>query len=378
MKIDILIKNGRVIDTLNNIDEVKDIGIKGNKIVDISNTEVEAENIIDAKDCIITPGLIDFHAHLFNYVSELGIYPDIAYLPTGVTTAVDAGSAGVANHAMFSREIINKSIVRIKSYLHVCSAGQVTTSFHENPDPQYYNPEKMATTLEKYSDEILGLKIRMGKELVGDMGLDPLVKTIEIAAKLDCPIVVHATNPPSDAGDIAELLRKGDIYAHVYHGKSSTIIEEDGKVKPVIKEARDRGVIFDAANGRNHFSFKVAKAAIEDGFFPDIISTDLTFRTMYKYPVCSLLYIMSKYLNLGVDIKDIIKTTTENPAKAMKMEKEIGDLSSGSIADIAILKIKENKTEFFDFEGTSIIGDKILENQMTIKDGTIVYRSVNI
>lgn len=378
MKIDMLIKGGRIIDPTQNIDIIRDIAIKGNKIVDIQGEkEVEAKHTINAEGCVIFPGLIDYHAHLFQDGTELGVYPDTAFLPTGVTTVVDAGSAGVANYDVFSKAIIANSKVRIKSFLNVCPAGLITTSYHENINPKHYSEDKMAALFERYPNELLALKIRFSKELVGELGIEPLRETIRIAEKIGCPVVVHTTNPPIEAREIVGLLRKNDVYCHVYQGKGNTIISGEGKVSGEIKEARERGVIFDAANGKNHFSFYVAEAALKDNFLPDIISTDITTNTMYHAPVMALPYIMSKYLSMGVDLMEVVRACTEVPARMMGMEGKIGTLSSGSFADVAIFKISDEQVEFADFSNKKVMGKKLLIPQMTIRDGVVVFRQMN-
>lgn len=225
-KVDYLIRNGHLIDCYQNISREKDIAVKNGKIVSADN--VEAVHEINASGCIVTPGLIDFHCHVGAFVTELGIVGEAAYFPTGVTSVVDAGSTGTSNYEAF-RILTSSSRLRIKAFLNVCPAGLVTTAYHENVDPKMYQKEKILRFLEKYPNDLLGLKIRQSKEIVGDLGIEPAREMIKIAEEAKCSVVVHTTNPPGKAKDIAELLRPGDVYAHVYQGKGESVVE-NGKV----------------------------------------------------------------------------------------------------------------------------------------------------
>jgi dihydroorotase len=377
MEYDILIKNGTLIDPYSKIFSKSDIGIKNNRIVSVSDEICEqAKLVIQANDYLVMPGLIDFHTHAFYGGTDIGVKPDVAFLPAGVTTVVDAGSAGTANYGAFSSTIIANSIVRIKAYLNVCSAGLVTTKYHENVSPMYYDQKKMAAIIDKYRPEILGLKIRISKEIVGNEGLEPLKQTLSLAEEFDLPIVVHTTNPPAASSEIAKLLRAGDVFAHVYQGTGQNIINHDGKVYDEIKIARERGVIFDAANGGNHWVFDIARSAMADGFYPDVISTDITTKTQCKPPIYGLPYIMSKYLNMGMDLPSVVTACTSKPAQMMNLEGAIGTLNPGAFADVAIFKLIHRPTIFADTKGQTMLGEKLLIPQVTIKDGQVVYSSM--
>lgn len=379
MKYDMLIKNGTVIDPAAGLHAVMDVAISGNKIMAVGKTlPGEVTSVIDAQGLVVTPGLIDFHTHVFYGGTDIGVSPDMAFLPLGVTTAVDAGSAGSANYTAFSSGIVAQSLVRIKSFLNVCPSGLSTTKYHENVAPACYDTAKMERILDRYQGEILGLKIRTSKEIVGDAGLEPLRQTIALAERFNLPVAVHTTNPPEDAGCVAALLRKGDIYVHVYQGTGDTIIGTDGKVKQAVWEARKRGVIFDAANGGNHWTYAVARAALCDSFFPDVISTDITTKTLYKAPVYGLPYIMSKYLNLGMPLESIIAACTAMPAKLMGLQGKIGTLQAGAYADLAIFSLEKSRICFPDTKGETMTGTQLLIPKMTVKDGLVVYKDITL
>lgn len=373
-KVDYIIRGGHVIDCYQGISKQMDIAVKDGKIVDAENAEAVHE--IDAAGCIVTPGLIDFHTHIGAFVTELGIVGEASYFPNGVTSVVDAGSTGTSNYEAF-RILSAQSRLRIKAYLNVSPAGLVTTAYHENVDPDHYQKEKLIRLLKKYPDQLLGFKIRQSKEIVGDLGTEPERAMIEIAEEAGCPVVVHTTNPPRDVDDIAKQLRPGDVYAHVYQGKGKTVVE-DGKVRPEFFEYQKKGIIFDAANGTNHFSLDVAQKCLEQGFLPDVISTDLTTKSAYiPGKVFSLPFIMSKYMALGLPMEKIIECTTLTPARLMKEEKEIGSLCAGTCADIAIHRVIPHETVFEDCFGKKLQGDSLLKTELTMREGNVVYRQID-
>lgn len=373
-KADYLIRGGRVIDCYCGQDTVRDIAVKNGRIV--SAEHVEAAQEIDASGCIVTPGLIDFHCHLGAYVTDLGILGEAACFPSGVTTAVDAGSTGTANYESF-RMLTANSRLRVKAFLNVCPAGLVTGAYHENINPAYFQRETILRFLKKYSDQLLGLKIRQSKEIADGLGLEPMKAMLEIAGEAGCPVVVHTTNPPRPPEEIARLLRPGDVYAHVYQGKGGHVVR-DGAVIPELPEHQKRGVIFDAANGANHFCLKVARICLEQGFRPDIISTDLTAKTVFvPGKVFSLTSIMSKYVALGMEIPEIIRRTTVNPARILGEERELGSLCEGTCADIAVHRLAGHPVSWTDFLGDELKGDFVLKTEMTMREGRTVFRQID-
>lgn len=369
--LDLLIINGHVIDPKNNVDEVKPVAIYGGKISKYEEGE-KAKHVIDAKGKYVFPGLIDSHAHMFYDGTEIGMYPDTTYIPTGVTSAIDF-SAGVANYQIFRQAVIARSKVRIKSFLQVCSAGLVTTSYHENINPKYFNAEKMDRMYKENKDNILGLKIRQSEELAEGLGIKPLIATVDIANKIGCPVEVHCTNIPVPTSEVLDVLRPGDIFQHVYQGVKNTIIDENGKLYDCVQAARKRGIIFDTAEGRKHGDFEVMTKAMKQGFIADMCSTDLVLGSMYRRSIFSLPNLMSRYLCMGISLNELIRMTTERPAKLMHMDNEIGCLSEDAYADVAIFDIINKEQIYKDWKGSTFLAHKLLKPEMTIKDGYIMY-----
>ena len=369
--LDLLIINGHVIDPANHIDEVRPVAVYNGEIVAYEQGE-DARHTIDAAGRYVFPGLIDAHAHMFSEGSDIGIYPDLAYLPTGVTSAIDC-TAGVSNYRIFRSAVISRSKVRIKSFLQMCSAGLVTSSYHECIDPKYFNPEKIARIYEENADNILGLKLRQSEELSGGLGIAPLKATVEIAERIGCPVEVHCTNIPVPTSEVLDVLRPGDIFEHVYQGVKNTIIDENGNLRNCVRKARDRGILFDTAEGRRHGDFDVMLAAKKQGFVADFCSTDLVSGSMYRRSIFSLPNLMSRYVAMGIPLQKVIEMTTSAPAKLMKMEGKIGCLSERARADIAIFRWLPIHQTYRDWKGSTFTADNMLKTEMTIKDGDIVY-----
>jgi len=224
--------------------------------------------VINANGCLVLPGLIDFHTHLFYQGSQHGVPADAALLPLGIKTAIDGGTAGISNYELFYKSVVVNSVVRIKSYLNVSPTGMATATYDENINPKYFEEERIEQLFSTYPGELLGLKARANKEAVGELGIEPVKAMLRIAEKISCPIAVHTTNPPISTEELVDIFWPNDVFVHVYHVAGNTILDGNNKVLTAVKEARKRGVIFDAANGRGHFAFKTAQAALNENFVP--------------------------------------------------------------------------------------------------------------
>ena len=221
MKVDLRICGGTIIDPERGISGPGEVLIRGNRIVGgtTDGEAVQAERTIDAQGCLVLPGLIDFHAHLFDKGTESGIDADIALLPMGVTTGVDGGSCGSANFDQFMRTTVATSTTRIFSFVNISPGGLIATRYAEELDPKYYDEAAIGELLSRYQGQLLGIKVRASKEICGEFGIKPLEITLEIAQRLKCPVVVHTTNPVAAPEKIAGMLRPGDVYCHAHQGK---------------------------------------------------------------------------------------------------------------------------------------------------------------
>ncbi|MEG1857674.1 MAG: amidohydrolase family protein, partial [Pseudoflavonifractor sp.] len=293
-------------------------------------------------------------------------------------TLIDAGTAGWANYDAFHNTVIANSLCRVHSAVGYNSSGQVELGYLEDYNRTQIRPDRIRRLLEKYPGEVVGIKMRFQKEVVGEDGLHYLEELITVAEEVGCPVVVHTTNPPVHGGAIASLLRKGDIYCHCYQGKGLTILDENGAVRPEVLAARKRGVLFDAANGTSNFSFAVARAAMQDGFYPDLIGADNAINSFgLALYATNLPFVLSKYLSLGMGLMDVLACATSAPAKFLGRT-DIGTLHPGALADLAIFSMSNRETSFWDSVKTAeteVIGHEMLVPRMTWLGGQVVFRS---
>lgn len=370
-----IIRGGRVIDPKNALDAIADVAVENGKIAavgDLKNAAAEKE--VDARGCIVTPGLIDSHCHLAP-LAALGVPADAFCFPSGVTAAADAGSTGCANYELL-RPALMYAWVGKKVFLHVCPSGLAGFRAQlENIDPDTFDEAATARLVEKFPGEIAGLKIRVGKETNKDMGIAPLKRAKEMAEKLGLPLMVHCTDPALSMAEILACLGKGDIITHPYHGHGRTLLEAGGM--DALAEARERGVYLDVGDAGRHISFEVMRAAIARNLWPDTISTDATERGFYnKKTTFSLPFCVSKWLNLGMPLQQAVACVTQNAARMLGMETVAGALSAGMPADIAVFRLEEQPMTFFDGLGNALEGHQILHPLLTIKGGMIVYRDI--
>ena len=376
----ILIRNGTVIDPANNIHDVLDLAIDGGKISAVDfDIDAEAVNEIDASGCIVVPGLIDHHAHVWP-LAKIGIPAESVCFSSGVTTVVDAGSTGAMTFRQH-KDFISKSKLTVKAYINVCSTGLDSLPHEmEDVDPSHYDEGAIRELFEEEGANLLGLKLRTSKEVVKDMGYEPLRQTVRLAEKLGLSVMVHCTNPPAEMSELLDCLREGDVITHMYMNKGSTILDKLGHVSKAAIEARERGVIFEAADARAHFGFSVAERAIREGFFPDILATDITKLSVYLRPTAfSMASQLAKYSMLGIPEDELFRLCTINPARHMKID--AGTLSVGSAADVAVFRREEFAQQFGDrpySDETAQLrfGEYIYRPLMTVKNGEVVFRDI--
>lgn len=373
----ILIKNGLVYDPLTHTAQKRDLAVQAGRIADPAQVQ-DALVQVDAAGCLVTPGLIDLHAHVLTSVSDGAVNADMLCLPNGVTTCVDGGTAGTA---CLESGILHDALpaqTRVLTLMHTTPEGLCTGLHGENQTPAFWDREKLRELAQRWPDHIAGLKVRMSRSLLDPYGLttEPLEETVALAEELGLKVVVHTVDPNVDTQRVAQLLRPGDIFCHVYGGKTENILDENGLVKPGIRQARERGVLFDACNGRGNFLFKVAKPAIEQGFAPDIISSDANPLTYYTHPLVTLPRLLSKYLALGMDLYDVLDTATINAARWLGRE-ELASMAEGTEADIAVFRLTDKDCEHRDFSGERVLGHQVLVPQMTIRAGQVAYSQVD-
>ncbi len=378
MQADIAIINGRVVDPAAGVNGLADVYVKGGRIIPAPSAGDPAPKyVIDASGCLVFPGLIDMHAHVYPKGNESGVPHEFAFAPCGVTTILDGGTAGSANFEGFYDAVIATASLRIKSLLNIAPTGLCTRRHHENVDPACYDEARMRDLFAEYPDVLVGIKARVSKNIVGKLGLGPLKHTVALADSMHKPVVVHVTDPAAPLEDIADILRPGDVICHVYQGHGHTVLNAAGHVSAGMRRARERGVLFDAANGSAHFSLPLTRRALEQDFLPDFISTDLSTLTMFREPVMGMAYLLSKYLNLGLDETALARCAAEAPARWLGLEGEIGTLAPGAFADVAILRKEEKRVKFTDSFKEFFFGNAMLMPQLTMYRGRILFRQMD-
>lgn len=371
----LILKNGHILDPSTQTDSVRNLYIEDERISLLPFEPDDDTRVIDLTDHMVFPGLIDFHVHLNFGGSDVGLAPDLMLLPNGVTSAVDAGSAGVSNYECFSRNTLSQSLITAKSLLYIGNTGQTTEAFAENLEPQYMDEKRISRMFRQFPD-LIGIKIRMGKKFASS--LEPVKRAIEIADHVGCFISIHMIDLHCSYEEILPLLRPGDIVVHPFHFRGQTIFDSNGKILPCIWEARKRGVLFDLACARYNHSLEHVKYALEQGFYPDFITTDLGRNSIYERPVFSLPYVMSFMVAAGMPLAKVVGSCTHVAAEKMGLTGQRGTLKPGAFADVTVMKKIQREHAFTDKLGNTCMGDMILSPKMTVKDGRILYQSIEI
>lgn len=383
-KIDMIIRNGQVFDSVNAKFEKKDIGIHQGRFIALDE-ESEASNEVDAEGNYVVPGLIDEHAHLNLYGTIIGANADTVCIPNGITTACDGGTCGASNFEQFYMSNIVKYESAVYSYLNVSTFGNKSLCKHEEDhDPADFREDLIDRLFEKYPQVLRGLKVRMCKGTLGNHGMSPLYAGLEMSGRLKekgfhCPVAIHYDDLPENVTvhELFGAMRNGDVIAHVFQTKAETIFDENGKIKDCVWEAKKRGVYMDDCHGRVHWSYPNLQNAFSQGFYPDIISSDLVRISEYTRPGFSLLYAMSVNSAAGMPVEKILQSVTYTPAKALGIEAKAGVIREGAPADVAILDIRDVKDKTFtDNYGNSISGNKLFVPLMTVKGGRTAYRQI--
>lgn len=379
----IVIKGGRLIDPKNNIDALMDVAITDGKVTRVAQTidATGAKQVVDAKGLYVTPGLIDIHGHVFSgtepdhYLSNglVAVSPDGFTFRVGVTTIVDAGGAGWKSFPTFKKNIIFTSKTRVLSFLNIVGEGMRGGTFEQ--DTADMDPKMAAQVALDNKNDVVGFKVAHFQ----GPSWAPVDHAVAAGKLADMPVMIDfgGNTPPLPLADLfLKHLRPGDIYTHAYTllegNVRETIVDEATKqVKPFVWEARKRGIVFDVGYGGASFNYSQAIPAIKSGFFPTTISTDLHTGSM-NGSMKDILSIMSKFVGMGMDVASVIRASTWEPARVIHRE-NLGHLSVGAIADVAILTLREGKFGFYDKTGYKGPGNQKFECEMTIKGGKIVY-----
>jgi len=373
MVCDLLIKNGLVIDPVSKMHGKYDIGIDAGRIVSIHNSgdvglEHSGKESIDAQGYLITPGLIDLHAHVFPGATEIGIDADLVGVQQGVTTLVDAGSAGAVTFPRFVANVVEKNTTQILAWINIAGDG-LCSGNAELSDLTQINTQSVIDRIGQYPI-IRGIKVRMSSSVLGTSGLRPLEIAKGLSREVGLPLMVHVGNGPPELGDVLDFLDKGDVITHAFHGKKGGIFQGDEMIVQA-RQALKRGVLFDVGHGKSSFSIQTLQKAHRMGIKPYSISTDIHLAN-YNGPVYSLTTTLSKFLALGFSLDEVIAAATVAPATILRMEHQIGSLQVGKIADVSILTMEDGEFDFVDAENEVFRGRQLLQAKFTIRAGKVL------
>jgi dihydroorotase len=309
---------------------------------------------------IVVPGLIDLHTHVYWGGASLGVDPDAYAKPCGITTLIDAGTAGAGNIAGFRRHVIERAEVRVRPFLHIAFPGIFALSKYfalgESADLRLLDPEACLDAAREHADLVVGIKVRLGRSGSGESGIAPMDIALEVANTLGLPLMTHLDSPPPARHEVMPRLRPGDILTHCFRPWPNAPVAPDESVQADVIAARGRGVIFDIGHGKGSFGFATAMAMLKQGFLPDVISSDVHVLSI-DGPAFHLLETMSKFLLLGAPLAEIIRAATINPARAVRLA-DRGTLRPGLLGDATVLEIESGDFTFTDVLGEQLRGEK--------------------
>ncbi len=366
---DFALTGGTVVDPASGKSGRFDIGFEKGRVACVQAyiPPEQAKTSLDVTGKTVVPGLIDFHAHVYHGGTSLGVHADGLALKSGVTTFVDAGSAGAGNFLGFHDHVIQRSRSRILAFLNISFAGiygfDIGVGECENMD--LCDPAHVIAKARDYADHIVGVKVRVGASTSGDSLAQPMYAAIQAAGDLGKPLMTHIDKPPPTIEDVVGALGKGDILTHCFRPFPNSPLSDAGSIKNEMRAARERGVVFDIGHGRGSFGFESAIKMMEQGFEPDVISSDVHAISI-EGPAYNLLHVMSKFLALGMPFERIIEKATIAPARAMD-QTDLGHLGVGALGDATILHEEAGSFEFFD-----VIGERIVADKKLVCDGLVI------
>ena len=359
---DLVLKGGRVIDPARGIDEVLDVGFADGKVAELGPSLGEAKATRDVSKRIVVPGLIDLHTHVYWGGTSLGVDPDAYAKSSGITTLIDAGSAGPGNLKGFRRHVIERAEVRILPFLNISFAGIFAFSREvmvgECRDLALINPRVCLAVAKADADLVVGIKVRVGSTASGDSGVAPMEMALEVAEHAGLPLMTHLDAPPPYRSDVMPRMRRGDILTHCFRPFPNTPVAPGGAVREDVLAARQRGVIFDIGHGGGSFGYETAMAMLKQGFLPDVISSDVHAISI-EGPAFDLLTTMSKFLALGVELREVVRATTVNAANAVRLQ-DRGTLRPGLLGDATVLELERGRFELKDVLGETLVAEQRL------------------
>jgi dihydroorotase len=377
---DLLIKGGTVVDPGQNLHAPLDVAVKDGKILELAPdiSAARALRVVSAKGKIVTPGLIDVHVHIFEGVGPTGLNADQYCLGRGVTTAVDAGSTGYADIAGFRQYVIKPSATRVYALVDIGARGTILGLIGNYANLDWVNAQLTARAAETNKPDVIGIKVRLSKEITGSNDLEILKRALEAAKLSRLPLTVHVGDSFSPLPEILRQMRKGDVLTHCFTGRPHGPLDANGKLLPEMLDCRQRGVFFDVGDGGPHLDLDVAEKCLQQNFLPDTIGTDLGGLS-YNGPVFDLVTELSKFLLIGYSLDQVIERVTVRPTRVFNFGVELGSLRPGAVADITVLELREGSFLFTDSTGKKRTGRQKLQSAAAIRAGKLyVNRSEDL
>ena len=367
---DLLIRGGTVLDPAAGVHAPGDVAIKDGKIAAIHEpgSACTARRVLDACGQLVAPGLVDLHVHVFPGGSRFGIEADAHCLQHGVTTVLDAGTAGANSWSAFEDQVAAKA-TRVLALLNISAIGMPDDG--ELLDAAWVDADRAAATIASHRDRIVGVKVRLSPKVVGQNAERAFSSALQVSQVTGLPLMVHPNASRLRMPDILNRLRPGDIVTHCFNTSEHSVLDPNGRLRPEAAEARSRGVLFDVGHGLSSFSFEVAERAMQQGFLPDTISSDLHALNVDRL-AHNLPHVLSKFLALGMSLDEVLIRATERPARILAPRQEIGTLRPGAATDLVLLKLEEGEFRFHDCLGATRTGRVRLLPTATVRTGQTI------
>ena len=375
---DLLLKGGTLMDPGQSVNDRRDVAFKDGLVAEVA-PRIDPSRAIESVDVtgkLVTPGLIDIHGHFYHGGLDNAADADEVCLPAGVTTGIDAGSAGWANYRAMRDYVFPSRKTRLMAFLHIGAIGLALNPVvgGELQDVRYVDPDRTADTIKDNPGFLLGVKVRMFVNSMPPWEAHRVLRQArEAADKAGLSLMVHVSGTPIPLPDILEVLEPGDIATHIFNGRAENILDKRDVVRPQVREAAARGVVMDVAHAGVHCDSVVARAAIEQGLLPTTISTDIHLpppeRIVYRQND-----LISKFHALGMPLEDAVAAGTIRPARVLGLEKEIGSLAPGASGDAAVFDLREGRFVWHDMAGHNVDGSLRLDTSLTVRAGRVVYQ----
>ena len=373
-----ILKGGRLLDPASGLDGQQDIHVRDGLVMEIgADLSADGATVIDVKGLVVTPGLIDVHLHLMNGLGAFGVDPDIFGIGSGVTTVVDAGSAGHSLLTVFRNYITRNASTRVLNYVNLSTLGGVTgPGYSILADPRLIDEEKIEKAVETNRDIIVGIKIMATGGALGAEGLKPLARARKLGDNLKIPLLVHIGESwnkaaaPVHVGDVLKYLRAGDIVTHMFTAHPGGLLDPNGRLWPQVRNAKENGVLMDVGHGLHNLNFDVARKVLDQQLFPDGVSTD-GHRGNRAGPVYDLPTTMAKLMALGFSLNQVVEMATVNAAKLLGRTAELGFIRVGRPADISVLRLEEREWKAVDSQKGTMQARQALVPVYAIRSETV-------